>query len=327
MKKTFVITVLILMLFSVVSAQRLAPRESTRFINIVSEGSFNNFPDTSIGEAFESYFEAPRWRYYREGSEDIVEFTGNFTDENGEKASVTMKFYVNESDETFVLQFWAINGTPQDNSDQYNFLLKIFVPDRSSRALSVVREGYFYDYPESLIGESFANFFSDGYWDYFVTFDDEDVVEFTGSFYLDGQLVEALFQFLVYLEDRTFETVYLEVAGESKDADYLAFILDSIFASQISIVKNSYFDTYYYWMTLGEAFDGFFTDPYWNYFLSTENQEIVEFFGTFDLGGVPAEVYVQFEIVDGDYYLYYWEMDEYPESINSFYLLLELIYK
>ncbi|MBP7200636.1 MAG: hypothetical protein KBA21_07835, partial [Mesotoga sp.] len=69
------------------------------------------------------------------------------------------------------------------------------------------------------------------------------------------------------------------------------------------------------------------TDPYWSYFISTEDLVIVEFSGSFDLGGVPAQVYMQFEVYEDGYYdLYYWDIDEASESLNAFYLLLETIY-
>jgi hypothetical protein len=264
----------------------------------VTEGTFNNFPDKLIGESFESFFEVTRWKYSRVGIENFVEFTGTFTDENNETTTVTMRFSVKEEDSTFLMDYWEINGVPQDNANQFAFLEKIFLPDRADVAISIVKDGYFYDFPDKFIGESFSVFFIDGYWDYFVSSDNLDVVEFVGSFYNENGLAQAVFQFVVDVEQRTFEVEYLGIDDVTQDETMIDTMLNSIFATKIAVVKNSYFDVYYNWMTLGEAFDGFFYDAYWDYFVSTDDFDIVEFHGSFDLGGIPAEVLVQFEVYD-----------------------------
>ena len=64
----------------------------------------------------------PRWKYSKEGTENIVEFSGNYLDENGEAATVKMRFSVKEEDSTFIMNYWEINGVPQDNSNQFAFL-------------------------------------------------------------------------------------------------------------------------------------------------------------------------------------------------------------
>jgi len=327
MKKFMVILLLAVLITSFALSQRLLPQDSARFINIVIEGTFNNFPDKLIGESFESFFEVTRWKYSRVGSENFVEFTGSFADENNETTTVMMRFSVKEEDSTFLMDYWEINGVPQDNANQFSFLEKIFLPDRADVAISIVKDGYFYDFPDKLIGESFSVFFIDGYWDYFVSSDNLDVVEFVGSFYNENGLAQAVFQFVVDVEQRTFEIEYLGIDDVTQDETMIDAMLNSVFATKIAEVKNSYFDVYYNWMTLGEAFDGFFYDAYWDYFVSTDDLNIVEFNGSFDLGGIPAEVFVQFEVYDdGSFDLYYWEIDGYYESVNAFYLLLELIY-
>ncbi|PNE22428.1 hypothetical protein V511_07680 [Mesotoga sp. Brook.08.YT.4.2.5.1] len=327
MKKFSVLLILIVLIASSVFSQRLLSQDSAKFISIVTDGTFNNFPDVPIGEAFDSFFEMSRWKHLKEGTQNIVEFSGSFADEYRGSSTVLMRFSVVEEDSTFTLSYWEINGVPQDNSGQYAFLERIFLPDRAAVAISIVRDGFFYEFPDRVIGESFSSFFADSYWDYFLTSDNLDVVEFSGFFYSNDELVEALFQFIVNVDERTFEIAYLGVDDVTQDDTLINTLLNSIFASKITDVKNSYFDVYYNWMTLGEAFDSFFYDPYWDYFLSTDDLDIVEFYGTFDLGGIPAEVYCQFEVYDdGSYDLYYWEIDGYYESINAFYLLLELIY-
>ncbi|MBN2253623.1 MAG: hypothetical protein JW701_07980 [Kosmotogaceae bacterium] len=327
MKKFMVILLLAMLITSFGLSQRLLPQDSARFISIVTEGTFNNFPDKLIGESFDSFFEVTRWKHSRVGSENFVEFTGSFTDENNVTTTVMMRFSVKEEDSTFLMDYWEIDGVPQDNANQFAFLERIFLPDRADVAISIVKDGYFYDFPDKIIGETFSVFFIDGYWDYFVSSDNLDVVEFVGSFYNEDGLAEAVFQFVVDVEQRTFEIEYLGIDDVTQDETMIDAMLNSIFATKIAEVKNSYFDVYYNWMTLGEAFDGFFIDAFWDYFVSTDDLDIVEFHGSFDLGGIPAEVFVQFEVYDdGSFDLYYWEIDGYYESVNAFYLLLELIY-
>jgi len=327
MKKLIISILFVSLIFVASFSQRLLPKDTTKFIDIVTGGTFNSFPDRLIGEAFEEYFESPRWRYYKDIEEDVVEFTGTFTDETGQPATVTMRFTVKEADETFILGFWAINGEPQDNSLQYAFLEKIFIPDEKERAISVVKDGYFYDFPGKIIGEYFDDFFDDTSWDFFVSGDGLNVVEFIGHHYPEGNFEEVVMQFIVDLNERTFDIAYVGVNDETKDDAYIDTMLGNILGSPVTLVKNSYYDIYYNTMTLGEAFDWFFTDPYWSYFVSTDDLTIVDFSGSFDLGGVPAQVYIQFEVYDDGYYdLYYWEIDGSYESINAFYLLLEMIY-
>jgi len=105
MKKVVISILFVSLIFVASFSQRLLPKDTAKLIDIVTGGTFNSFPDRFIGEAFEEYFESPRWRYYKDIEEDVVEFTGTFTDEGGQPATVTMRFTVKEVDETFVLAF------------------------------------------------------------------------------------------------------------------------------------------------------------------------------------------------------------------------------
>lgn len=80
--------------------------------------------------------------------------------------------------------------------------------------ISLVKDGYPVsgDYNVSY-GEAFDYFFSDPTWEYFLSTDDEDVVEFTGDCtYLDTP-VTACIQFTLDTEASTFEITYVDFNG------------------------------------------------------------------------------------------------------------------
>lgn len=58
-----------------------------RPINVVKSGTLDAFPDKTVGDAFEGYFENTSWDTYEEDGDQYVEFVGDFPSDNTLDAS------------------------------------------------------------------------------------------------------------------------------------------------------------------------------------------------------------------------------------------------
>lgn len=73
-------------------------------INIVKNGVTESYPDITCGEAFESFFSSPEWKYFEsDDGDDVVEFQGV---NKNESSKVKMQFIVDYKEETF--EFWVM---------------------------------------------------------------------------------------------------------------------------------------------------------------------------------------------------------------------------
>lgn len=87
-------------------------------VEIVKDGCFTDFPEeqgyTTVGEAFDNYFEDTKWRYFvSDDGSDIVEFEGIFLYCNKEThCRLKFELYAENRFKTDALEF---NGVPQSN--------------------------------------------------------------------------------------------------------------------------------------------------------------------------------------------------------------------
>lgn len=81
--------------------------------NIVRQGNFNEYPGKTIGEAFNSFFGSPSWKYFlAEDGRDIVEFNGEAT-LAGNPINVKIQFSVDKKSGVFEVCYYTINDVPQ----------------------------------------------------------------------------------------------------------------------------------------------------------------------------------------------------------------------
>ncbi len=98
----------------------------------------------------------------------------------------------------FLIYWYQKNGSLLPINDDY-----------SQQYINFVRNGSPTAYPDTTYGKAFDNYFANGRWDYFRTDDGKDVVEFTGDcMYRDAQ-VTATIQFLLDVDNGTFDFEYL----------------------------------------------------------------------------------------------------------------------
>ena len=94
------------------------PEYESIFINAVKAGVPANYPDITIGEAFDQYFASPEWRafegadsYHDDTLDYIVEFTGGCTYE-GAEAQALIQFTISREFDSFETTFFSLDGDP-----------------------------------------------------------------------------------------------------------------------------------------------------------------------------------------------------------------------
>ena len=94
-----------------------------------------------------------------------------------------------------------------------------------------VKEGALDEYPEITIDAAFTEYFSSPTWKYFLSEDNEDIVEFTGGFLYEEVDAEATIQFQL-LEDDSFEIVYVAFNDLPQNDLYTNGLITSIFEGE-----------------------------------------------------------------------------------------------
>ncbi len=97
----------------------------------------------------------------------------------------------------------------------------------------VVRYGKYFGYPNITFDEAFSHYFGDPEWNYLKAEDGSDVVEFTGRCMYDGTEVTALIQFVVNMDDGSFEWKYLSFNDVSQTQPMLEALIDKAFKSVV----------------------------------------------------------------------------------------------
>lgn len=106
--------------------------------------------------------------------------------------------------------------------DQVNNIL-----DRDNPYVLSVKNGYPFDRPDQLYGETFEKFFGTPTWKYFRADSGEDVVEFTGYMVYQDTDVKARIQFI--LDDGTFEVGALSFNDVPQNELIKQALLDTVF--------------------------------------------------------------------------------------------------
>ena len=114
----------------------------------VKNGHPSAYPDKTYGEAFESFFGSPTWKYFvgtQEGPDDdgdgkpdytndnvdVVEFTGYCTYQDVEVKAL-LQFVLSKEDDTFEATYLSFNEVPQSSLIMSGLLDKVFSDEDSS---------------------------------------------------------------------------------------------------------------------------------------------------------------------------------------------------
>lgn len=95
--------------------------------------------------------------------------------------------------------------------------------------IQMVVNGYRVEDPEHSYGEAFDAFFASLHWEFFVSEEDEKVVEFTGDCTYQDAPVTACIQFVIDEENSTFEAAWLDLNGVPQDTLTLNALITKAF--------------------------------------------------------------------------------------------------
>ena len=121
MKKLYSFLILMLILTIALTGCALNDKK----VSTVKNGHFTNFPETTIGTAFDHFFGDPQWKHFKSNkNEDVVEFTGKCMYQDV-KVSAKMQFLFSD-DKSFELKFLSFNDVPQNMLIMAGLISKVF---------------------------------------------------------------------------------------------------------------------------------------------------------------------------------------------------------
>ena len=91
-------------------------------VNVVRNGHFNDYPNISVGKAFDQFFVNDGWRSFTSGGRRVVEFKGDCLWWNAQ-STVEMQFIL--TDNKFEVTHMQINEVPMDNEIISGLIYKV----------------------------------------------------------------------------------------------------------------------------------------------------------------------------------------------------------
>lgn len=101
--------------------------------------------------------------------------------------------------------------------------------DSSEQLFTIIKDSFFNNFPYQKIGPAFDLFFESPQWSYFRSNQEEDVIEFTGTYLYNGKKTSLLLQFVVDAYSNSFQTVYMERNNLEVSLDEFDLLLVKIF--------------------------------------------------------------------------------------------------
>ena len=108
--------------------------------------------------------------------------------------------------------------------------------------IQMVTGGCRIDDPEFTYGDAFNSFFVSPHWEFFISEDDEKIVEFTGDCTYMDTPVTACIQFVIYEDEGTFEATWLDFNGVPQDAATLDAVISTAFEELEAAVSGTSVD-------------------------------------------------------------------------------------
>lgn len=103
--------------------------------------------------------------------------------------------------------------------------------EENHKYIQSVKDGRPTAYPNVTYGEAFDAFFKDGKWKYFISTDEQDVVEFSGVCLYGNKEAKILMQFLISDDKKTVETGAFSIDGKSQTELVTSLFLLKVFES------------------------------------------------------------------------------------------------
>ncbi|MDF2595334.1 MAG: hhoB [Clostridia bacterium] len=99
----------------------------------------------------------------------------------------------------------------------------------SEELITIIKDSFFNNFSTQKIGLAFDLFFESPQWSYFRSNQEEDVVEFTGTYLYNGKKTPVLLQFVVDAYSNSFQVVYMERNNFEVSLDEFDRLLVKIF--------------------------------------------------------------------------------------------------
>ena len=113
-KRIITRVVLVLSLCFMLAGCSVTYNENNEYIQFVKKDTFNEYPNITCGEAFDAFFDNPKWGYFNSDTgEDVVEFTGKCLYDDVE-VEVLMQFTIDEESGSFDVNYLSINDISQN---------------------------------------------------------------------------------------------------------------------------------------------------------------------------------------------------------------------
>lgn len=108
-------------------------------------------------------------------------------------------------------------------------IVSTFIFPTNVDQISIVKDGSFYDYPTTTIGDGFDDFFADSHWEFVSSDSPYNVIRFTGIADRDGEEVDVIIDFV--LTDKSFEIHSFTVNGKELSEEQINAMIETIFNS------------------------------------------------------------------------------------------------
>lgn len=103
------------------------------YIDIVKSGSFNNYPNIEVGEAFENYFKNPKWKYFiSDNDSNVVEFTGECMYDNAEVTALIQ--FIIDDNSGFEAKYFSMNNVSQNLLTMYGIIEAVMEDSNFNKA-------------------------------------------------------------------------------------------------------------------------------------------------------------------------------------------------
>lgn len=199
-------------------------------VSIVAGVKPPQYPQATLGEAFEAFFTGATWDGYREIADGMtyVTFEGAIR-EQGRSVNIRLKYMIWASGIVRTVSYER-DGREQNQQLYAELLRDVYAGYRmdENTAISMVKEGRLNAYPHMTVGEGFARFFNELQWNAVSGTDGFTYVNVDGGAISNNRPVQVFLQFKV-ADNGNFECVAFEINGAAQNQQSLNALLQSIF--------------------------------------------------------------------------------------------------
>ena len=136
-----------------------------KYVLSVKNGYPVTIPEIIYGKAFDAFFAAPTWRYFKAKSgEDVVEFTGSCTYKDAE-VRARLQFIISDDGDSFEHGALSFNDVPQSVLITNLLVYKAFEEYASQHDIEIAEEDNESDEGSYLDNEEDSELDEDYYWD------------------------------------------------------------------------------------------------------------------------------------------------------------------